>query len=190
MAANRRSSAFICGLILFLTGCTTTVIPPAYVSEPTTIYLKMDARHSGIVFPRSEFQYVEYSFGAFRWFAYADTRWPVAVGSLGGFMQSTLQTNELPVVDGRPAAIPQVNLVPITVERRRADALRMELDARFARQHDTYVYNELYDMSFVEDAEHYWVFNNCNQVTGRWLARLGCTVNGWALTNDFVVAPR
>lgn len=190
MMAHRRSSAFIGGLILLLTGCTTTVTPPAHVSDPTTIYLKMDARHSGIVFPRSEYQYVEYSFGAFRWFALADTRWPVAVGSLSGFMQSTLQTNELPVVDGRPAAIPQVKLVPIIVERSRADALRMELDARFARQIHTYVYNELYDMSFVEDAEHYWVFNNCNQVTGRWLARLGCGVNGSALTNEFLVSPR
>ena len=187
-----RLSAFICGYSLIfgiMSGCHLggVITPPAYVEQPTTIYLKLDARHSAIAFPRDSVRYVEYSFGAWRWFAYADTRWPVAIGSLGGFMQSTLQSNEYPVSGGVPLTKFEVAFIPITVDRRRADALRMELDARFARRADTFHYNEAYDMYFVEDREHYWIFNNCNQVTAQWLRRLGCHVGGWTLTNDFRV---
>ena len=65
--------------------------------------------------------------------------------------------------------------------------MRLELDARFARRADTFHYNERYDMYFVHDHERYWLFNNCNQVTARWLRRLGCRVGGLTLTNDFRV---
>jgi hypothetical protein len=176
-------------LPLLTTGCRlgAVVTPPTDVDQPVTIYVKLDARHSAIAFPLTGDRYREYSFGAWRWFAFADTRWPVAVGSLGGFMQSTLQSNEYPVINGLPMTKYEVAFFPIAVQRARADALRMELDARFIRSASTYRYNELYDMHFVEDHEHYWIFNNCNQVTARWLRRLGCEVDGLTLTNDFTV---
>ncbi len=176
--------------LLLMSGCHLggVITPPMFVDQPTTIYVKLDARHSGIAFPRDGVRYVEYSFGAWRWFAYADTRWPVALGSLGGLMQSTLQSNEYPVFDDEPMTKYESAFIPITVDRRRADALRMELDARFARRANTFHYNELYDMYFVHDDERYWIFNNCNQVTARWLRRLGCRVDGLTATNNFRVA--
>jgi hypothetical protein len=187
----RRCSAplAVAMLIVLTAGCGGVVHPPKQVDQPTKIFLKLDARHSAIMFPRTEDHYVEYSFGAFRWFAHADTRWPIATGSLLGFMQSTLQSDEVPIVDGVPQTVAQRGFHPIIVDRRRAEALRMELDARFNRNRDTYHYNELYGMSFVVDDEPYWVFNNCNQVTAMWLRRLGCRVEGLTLTNAFRVVP-
>ena len=177
----------LCGFTFILCGCRLggIVTPPAHVESPATVFLKLDARHSGIAFPVGAGRFREYSFGAWRWFAVPDTRWPVALGSLGGVMQSTLQTNEYPSNNGVPLTRYDAEFIPIAVDARRADALRMELDARFARQFATYRYNELYDMHFVQDHEHYWMFNNCYQVTGRWLRRLGCRVDGLTLTNDF-----
>jgi hypothetical protein len=134
---------------------------------------------------------VEYSFGAWRWFAYGDTRWPVAVGSLLGFMQSTLQSQEYPAGaagHGTAPDVPLVRYLRFEAERGQVEALRDGLDARFRRNIDTFHYNSEYDMTFVHDDEHYWVFNNCNQVTARWVRQLGARVDGMALTNAFRLA--
>ncbi|MCS7033502.1 MAG: DUF2459 domain-containing protein [Phycisphaerae bacterium] len=174
--------------LLLVAGCTTLVTPPQHVEKPVTVFLKLDAAHSAVLLPRSETDYVEYSFGAFRWFALGDTRWPVGVASLLGLMRSTLQATTVEIRDGLPLTVAQHGVLPLRVERARAEALRMELDARFLRQVDTYHYNDRYNMSFVQDREHYWFLNNCNQVTARWLRRLGCHLTGFGLTNDFRLA--
>lgn len=174
-------------------GCGATVRPPIAVDRPTTIYLVAEGRHSSILLPlrspaRSPFaggEFVEYTFGDWRWFVEVDTRWHVGLRAMLGSPRSTFgrRTTDAPP----PAAH------AITVDRRRADALQIELEARFTRgawrTPGGPVYNADYDLWFVDDAEPYHVLNNCNHLTARWLRRLGCVVRGAAITNDFRVLP-
>jgi hypothetical protein len=177
--------------IFALAGCGGTIHPPAHVDEPTVIYAKSEGRHSSILLPAGRAHppgtLVEYTYGDWRWFALVQTRWDVALVAMFSSPQATLGRRI--VAPPQPGELPDasegVMILPITVDRRRAEALRLTLDARFGRGIETLMYNPTYKTWFVHDAERYHASNNCNHLTARWLRRLGCRVEGATFTNDF-----
>jgi hypothetical protein len=168
---------------MLLVGCGGTLHPPAWVEQPTTIYVKIDYRHSSLLLPRHTVGLVEYTYGDWRYFALADTGLWVGLVALLGSPQATLGRRD--PASHAEAEQPGVRILPVVVDRRRADALAMTLEARFRRRVATLHYNDRYNLWFVKDPERYHLLNNCNHVTARWLRQLGCRVDGLTITNDF-----
>lgn len=191
----RQRCAIFFGLLILLTGgCGAVVTPPNRVDHPATVYLHIEGRHSSLLLPvdalgpqsrHGRSTWVEYTYGDWRWFALMDTRPIVAARAVFGSPQATFGR--------RFVGSPPETAVPIIVDRARVDALQLELAARFARgQAHTpggALYNPAYDLFFAHDRERYHALNNCNHLTARWLRRLGCRVDGPAITNRFNVRP-
>jgi len=186
-------------MLLPLAGCATTVIPPQNPSDPVPIYLTDYGRHSSLLLPVTQTQYVEYAFGDYQWFARGNTTWWTGLRALLGSPQATLGRRTIVIKDDRTD--PQILLeqmkrkldchrvTRIEVSRPRVSALVFELDGRFrtsARMHRP-VYNPGTGLDHVPDSEHYWGLHNCNHVTAGWLRRLGCEIRGPAITSKFRV---
>ncbi|WP_428938611.1 hypothetical protein [Fontivita pretiosa] len=197
---NFRSGPLLVLLVLLpLAGCTTTVIPPQNPSDPVPIYLTDYGRHSSLLLPVTQTQYVEYAFGDYEWFARGNTTWWVGLRALLNSPQATLGRRTIIIKDARmdqqtlleqmKRELDCARVTRMEVSRPRVSALVFELDGRFrnsARVHRP-VYNPGTDLDHVPDGEHYWGLHNCNHVTAGWLRRLGCEVRGPAITSKFRV---
>ena len=173
------------------------MIPPAptEVSNPTTVYVTDYGRHSSIVLPVGG-RWVEYAFGDWDYLALSNYRWYLGATKLLFSEGACLGRR---YIDGVGAgdeqallkAVASERLIRIETDRRHVEELLCALDERFHRHIDTLVYNKHQIMFFVKDDSHYWLMNNCNGVTKRWLEQLGCEVRGMALLSNFeVVSPK
>lgn len=171
--------------LLLLVGCGATIHPPSQVADPVPVLVKLDVRHSSLVLPRADGGYVEFTYGDWRYFALADTRLSVGLRALLGSPQAAFGKVEYPKHPMIDPSSGVARWIEIDVDRARAEALVIMLDARWGQQSDTYHFTPQYGIEFVRDAERYHLFNNCNHLVARWLTRLGCRVDGPAVTNDF-----
>lgn len=177
------------------TGCATKVIPPApaQVANPTIVYVTDYGRHSSIVLPVGE-RWVEYAFGDWDYLALSNYRWYLGATKLLFSEGACLGRRYIENVADEPSllkAVASERLIRIEADRSHVEALLCALDERFDRHIDTLVYNRHQIMFFVKDDAHYWLMNNCNGVTARWLEQLGCRVEGAAVLSNFeVVRPK
>jgi hypothetical protein len=181
--------ALLGGVALY--GCATTIVQPADVRDPVSVYIIDYGYHSGLVLPRSEATFVEYTYGEWWWFALGHNQpWDV-VRALFVPTQGTLGRRVLDRPLSDPAAwwedLAFDELFELVVERERAQALLDRLEARWFANADERVYDAGHDMDFVHDPMRYHLFNNCNPVLARWVEELGCEVRGWALLSNWIV---
>jgi hypothetical protein len=80
-------------------------------------------------------------------------------------------------------------VILLRVPRDRAEALRDALGSRFDLRANQALYNQVMEMHFIPDAEHYGLLHNCNHVTARWLSEMGCQIRGNPITSKFKLAP-
>jgi hypothetical protein len=174
--------------LLFATGCSGTIYPPAHPSDPVTVYVSDYGRHSSLTLPLKNGGYVEWAFGDWNWFALGKTQWNYALLAILWSPQSTL---------GRRVVPPQPNdeqlrhvlsadrVTPIEVSADRAAALMDQLDLQYLQHASTQVYSSYSYMDHVKDCEFYNGLHNCNHVTMRWLRTLGCRVDGFGFLSKF-----
>jgi hypothetical protein len=177
-------------LLLLLTGCAATVIPPSDPPDPVTVFLTDYGRHSSILLPAPDGALVEWAFGDFDFFARERWRWWDMIRVTFYSPRSTLGCRYvwLPSdVDTLRQELRLPRVQTITVSGPRATALLAQLKSRFEARQDTLIYGPTTELWFVEDPDSYTICSNCNHKTATWLRELGCEVRGWPLTSRFRV---
>ena len=172
-------------------GCSGTIHPPAVQSDSTTVYLADYGRHSSILLPEQNGNYVEWAYGDWKWFALGETRWYNAIGAILWSGQSTLGRREVaaPADDASLAkSLEADRVVKVQVPEKSAARLLASLEKRYESEKPPEVYSNYSKLEHVKDHEQYWVLHNCNHVTMRWLKELGCRVDGFGMLSNFKVA--
>jgi len=180
---------------LLLSACTTTtIVPPASVDRPQSVFVLDHGRHSSIVLPHPE-GFVRYAYGDWGWYAEVETGpteairaafWPTRAG-LGRSLTAGTATRE-GVRGGLRVGIQEIHEVPVETDR--VDALRSSLEALHRENYASVKYNTVYDLAFVEHPEPYAFWHNSNHKVAEWLRQLGCAIEGNALWASWQVQPR
>jgi hypothetical protein len=181
------SLVLLTGVALY--GCATTIVAPAHVRDPVTVYLVDYGYHSRVVMPYTQRAVIEYSYGEWLWFALGYNRsWDMfralLVPSEGTLGRRVLDD---PLHATWWDELEFVALFDIQVEREHVEALLAKLHERWTAAAETRVYNPVHDMEFVHDPRRYHLFTNSNRVSASWLEELGCEIRGWALVSNWRV---
>ena len=175
---------------LAMSGCSATVYQPRLQSDSVPVYIADYGRHSSLVLPVQTGGYVEWAFSDWNWHALGNTTSNSALFSLIGSPQSTLGRRVIPPQpDPRHLEIELhcKRLLSVYVPEARVNALMDELDRRYLIHGATQIYSSYSNLDHVKDDEHYWLLNNCNHLTVRWLKQLGCRVDGMGIQSGFKV---
>ena len=179
-----RGASFL--LFLLLPSCAIHVTPPPSPADPTTVYVVDHGDTARLLLPREddpEAPFVEYAYGDWKWYA-RDQGNPL-YGMIVFFVptQGTLARREY--ASDPHDSLWGEHILPIDVERTRAEALVRSLDERFQSEIDTLHVNESRGLDFVKDDRGYWVFNQSSTTIARWLRELGCKTSGFAIKANF-----
>ena len=183
----------VLALILSSLACTTTIIPPSHPRHPVSVYLLDEGRTSSLALPNNGVA-TRYAFGEWNWYALGRHGALNGLKAIFWVMPGTLGRQDLegPVnagnLDQRVGFKSQVNY-EIKVERDAADRLRRQLEARYQEHRQTEVYTDWAKFNFIKDSQSYYLFNNSNRNTARWLRELGCRVRGPAILSRWKVKP-
>jgi hypothetical protein len=192
-AASLARHAAICALLLLivLSSCVTSIIPPASPQNPTTVCIVDYGRHASLVLPDNGTA-VEFEYGEWKWFALGQTQSPRTIPVLFWPTQGTLGRRQLryPPDPTRLKADRFAEYVLcIEVSSNAVARLRQDLKARYETNLATEVFNEGYDMAFVRDPVDYTALHNCNHELAAWLRELGCATRGRAIFARFKITP-
>ena len=180
------------GTLAYFRTVNTFITPPPQILHPVNVWIAEYSRHSSLLFPTADPNTMqEFAFGDFPYFALNKTAWYDGPRALLWSTRSALGRRTLHVnATDLSAAARQIGcdqVIPVPVEQERADALRRLINARWQTHADTFVHNNDGNLDLVLDDGPYSLGENCNQVTARWLADLGCDVRGPGMLCDFVV---
>lgn len=172
-------------VLVLVTGCTTTVQPPADPANPAPVFILDHGRHTSLVVSTPEGGLVRYAYGDWRYYAERRTTFLRAVAALFWTTRGALGRRELegPVTGEQVRnAVPLVidSLYQLDVDRDRIEALRARLDAVFDAA-DRELYSPDTFLIFVEHPRSYTLRHNSNRVIADWLQELGCEVRGQRL---------
>ncbi|WP_158611798.1 hypothetical protein [Guyparkeria sp. SCN-R1] len=188
------SIALAGGAGLMLGACTTTIVPPASVDRPQSVFVLDHGRHSSLVLPHPE-GFVRYAYGDWGWYAEVDTGTieasravllPTRAG-LGQSLTEAPPTRE-GVRGGLRVGIQEIHEIPVETER--VATLRSSLEGLHRDNEDSLKYNAVYDLAFVEHPEAYAFWNNSNHKVAEWLRQLGCGIEGSAFWASWQVKRR
>lgn len=180
-----------------LWGCASTIVPPANVEQPVTVYVFDYGRHSSLVLPAGDAYsgdsnsdaLVEFAYGEWKYFAKGHRNAPGAMRALLISSEGTLGRRTLAA--RAPETLIQHHalaaLHQFDVEKQAAHDLRDELNEAWHKYEDTAIYNEQFGLHFVQYPESYHFLNNCNPMLARWLQSLDCKVRGAALFSNWRV---
>jgi hypothetical protein len=188
-----RPRAIVLVWLALVSGCATTIRPPAAPRDPVVVVLVDYGKHASLVLPTADGASAEYAYGHWGYFALNQNDLCTGMFALCCYSQGTLGRRRLDVPAATSALrdrIPCEEMTELRVERAAADALRRKLDDRWDLHADTRVGNALNGLTFVKDDEDYLCWNNCNHVVLRWLEELGCETGGWGCFADFEVRSR
>jgi hypothetical protein len=116
---------------------------------------------------------------------------PVALHAFIGSPQSSFGRRIIPAPESDEALAKTLEadrVMHLQVSSEPAEKLLDKLNHRFEKHADTKMYSDYSMMDQVKDSEHYWILNNCNHVTMRWLKKLGCRVDGFGIMSHFKLA--
>lgn len=186
-----KSTAIFVFLLFAAGGCATTVYPQANPVRPTAVYVADYGIHSSLLLPNGDGRYVEYAFGDWN-FAAMNHCWPNdALGALLISFQSALGRRYITLGPDEtvphPVHPPPHSIQVVYAPYEQVMRVVRELDARYRRSNSVVMHNTDNDMDYVKDSEHYWVANNCNHLTARCLAEMGCDVRGFVMFSQFAV---
>jgi hypothetical protein len=181
-------SAALC----FATGCGATVHPPAHVADPVAVYVADYGVHSAVmlpVVPPNDGRYVEYAFGDWGYCAANRNAPQDAMGALLVSWGSALGRRYMELKPGQEYPLPAVSIpkyaFAVTVSRAKAQSIVKELDLRWELHAKTAVHVTSNDVSYVKDPAPYGIFTSCNHFTADTLKKLGCEVDGPAISSKF-----
>jgi hypothetical protein len=162
-----------------------TLIPPADVREPTTVFLLDHGRTSSLVLPDQGGGMVRYGYGDWDYYALRRTGARDAIAALFSPTQGALGRWPLrgPIsVESvrRQLRLDIEHLYEIEVECRAVQQLREALERIYRDNMDTLVVTELVEFAFVHHPEPYTAFHNSNHVVADWLRNLGVETRGSA----------
>ncbi|HVR44803.1 MAG TPA: hypothetical protein VMS56_15325 [Thermoanaerobaculia bacterium] len=190
---TRRNALTAALAFALLVSCTMTVRTPQAVAEPETVVLLSHGRSSSLVLPFAESEAVRYAFGDWRYYALGEKGsgdalaallWPTAAA----FGRRVTERGPDPRLGlAANVGIGWDEAFPIRVEREAVAALRGRLEALFAANLATRLYNPAPNLVFVRPPESYGVINNSNQKVAAWLEELGCEVRGVRLLSRWRV---
>jgi hypothetical protein len=174
---------------IVLPGWTSTVLPPAAPTEPTTVLLVAEGLHRGVAFPRPEGGFVEFGFGEWNWYALGHEAWHDTFSTLLWPTRGCLarRIHEANTVDAVRAALPGTSLAPLVVDGGKARVLRDRLQSEFDAGLAEKVYRPELRMEFVPHARSYWFADNCSDAAADWLRELDCEVSPRIIRRDFEV---
>ncbi len=186
--------ALVLVLLVFPTGCTTTVVAPAKVQRPVTVYLLDHGITPSLVLPAKGDRMVRYMYGDWEWYARGNQNaWR---GFLALFVptQGALGRDEFPAVKSADAlrdalAVGFDEVFEIEVERERAVALSRDIESQFNSAADTSILNEGNRARFAHHPQSYIYFANSNHMVAAWLRELGCETRGPAFYSSWKVKP-
>lgn len=172
--------------------------PPVSVADPVSVFVIDYGFHASLVLPNlamdgaqgtSDPSWVEWSWGDWTWFALERTGIPEGLQALFASPRSTLSRRVLDPAgspDALAARVGAEHILPVMVERERAAALLLELEARWSRRRGDAVAHAS-GRIFVPEENGYGLFNNSVHELTRWLEALGAKVSGFGLTADFAL---
>ncbi|WP_410473920.1 hypothetical protein [Guyparkeria sp. TX1] len=188
------SIALAGGAGLLLGACTTTIVPPASVDRPQSVFVLDHGRHSSLVLPHPD-GFVRYAYGDWGWYAEVETGTTeasraVLLPSRAGLGRSV--KGEAATANGvRAGLIVGIqDLHEVQVETDQVATLRSSLEGLYRDNEDSLKYNAVYDLAFVEHPEAYAFWNNSNHKVAEWLRRLGCGIEGSAFWASWQVKRR
>jgi hypothetical protein len=172
---------------LGLGGCRHMIDPPRSVSDPVDVFVIDYGHHASLALPGVDSGLVEWSWGDWNWFALGRTGPLKGLQALFASPRSTLSRREL----GRARQAQELaalagagKVLPLAVERERAQALLRHLDARWRRRLAEAVMHPSGRVLVPDDAR-YSLFNNSVHQLARWLEALGADVSGTGVTANF-----
>lgn len=191
MTAGGRRAGMALGaaLPLWLSGCTTVVVPPADVANPVRVGVLDHGRHASLILEVPDAM-LHYAYGDWTWYALNQTGvvegsaavlWPTRA-ALG---RKRLPGPFSPAAVAREVVVPVEHALYLTVDAGDVGRLVERLERIFEGNRAALVYNRSYDLEFVPHPDPYWIFHNSNQVVVGWLEELGCRVEGPAVLSDW-----
>lgn len=166
-----------------------TIIPPANLINPVSIYLVDYGFHGRLVLPINRGKCLEYAYGDWRYFALNQQDWLTGAAALFLPTQGALG-RKLKNCDRFDLLATQKDssLLSITVEKAKVDRLLKVLNSYFDRPATLQIKNSYTGMTLVPYDRTYTVIHNSNHELVRWLQDLGCRVEGFVLWANFQIS--
>jgi len=173
-------------------GCANVVVPPTSPVKPRAVYLLDHGRHASLVLPAAATGIVRYSYGDWTYYALRETSMVETSSAALWSTQAALGRRALdnsadPAEVRRALKVGIEGLYEIVVDSDDVDQLRRRLDGLYRANHDTRIYNSVYDLEFVHHPQPYTLFHNSNRVIAEWLRELDCQVRGLLLFSNWKV---
>jgi len=166
-------------LLLPFASCVAPALPPEAPLDPVKVYLLLEGEHAGVLLPDGPEAWVEDSYGDYGWVVMGRDTPCYASFALFTETEGALGRRK---IQGHPAADSftlsrGTRFQPFLVERQKADALRLQLDAEFVRNQEKPFFNQGFGLDYVHAAQNYDLFHHCAHATIEWLQVLGCDVS-------------
>lgn len=165
-----------------LTGCATTVVPPAASAVPAEVFIVDHGRTSSLVIPASDGGMLRYAYGDWNYYALRKTGlwhgiaavlWPTRSGLGRAKLHGPASPENL---QRQVSSAHSVHAV--RVERARVLDFERRMEDLYDSRRATEVENRPYGMTFVQHPRPYTYFWNSNHAVAAWLRELGCETHG------------
>jgi hypothetical protein len=177
-------------LILLIVSCTTSIKPPQ--EKGKLVALVDHGRHASLIIEGPDQSHYRYAYGD--WNFYAEMRtgffsgaralmWPTQAAL--GRKVITADFNYRALSDWLPDGVEEMLI--FSVDSSKAQKLKEKLDDIFYANIDSKLINNDYGLEFVFHPEGYWMFNNSNQMVGRWMKELGGELSGGAFFSNWKI---
>ena len=172
-------------LLLACGGCTTTLVPPADVRNPVSVFLLDHGRTPSLILPAENGGMVRYAYGDWQWYALRRTGVFNAIPALCWPTRGALGRGELAGPADEASIRRQLNvgvehLYELRVESEAVQRLREALDGIYQQNLKTLVVTESVGLSFTHHPQSYCILHNSNHVMAGWLRELGVKTRGIA----------
>ncbi|MFW6058853.1 MAG: DUF2459 domain-containing protein [Phycisphaeraceae bacterium] len=184
----------LAALLVGLSGCATTIVPPRPVDEPASVFVVDHGYTATLVLPDA-YGTVRYAYGDWAYYGRANRGVLQAAVALFWPTRATLGRKQLsaePVeADIRSRVGVRVEAMhEVVVERARARALADRLDAYFQAHADQMVVNPPAELRFVPAEPRYHLLRNSNHAVAHWLEAMGAEVRGVPVGSRWRVVER
>jgi hypothetical protein len=189
----KKTPPLLLAALLVLPGCAWTVRAPCAVADPVPVWITEYGKHCRVALPAADSTFTEYGFGEWHYYALEEREWLSTLRAGAGFGSGAFSRRTLrPAADGTlgPRQTGGTRSERLEVERSAADALRRELDDRWARNQGDVRIRQADAVPVSRDPARYHLFENSNHATANWLRQLGCQVRGFPLMANFRVEER
>jgi hypothetical protein len=189
---RQRRTLLALGLLVVLTGCTTSLGEPESPLDPRTVLVIDHGRHSSVAIETAKGSLVRYSYGDKRYYQDQDTSlasgaaallWPTpaVLGRAALAGEATPESLEAQLVVGIE------EILVVQVEGSKADGLMLELDALHLEGQAEHLLVPAYGLVFAPHPRDYVWWHNSSTMIATWLEEMGVEVRGPGLLASWEV---